>query len=178
MCNKKYLQKAVFLDRDGVICEDTDYVTSFDKLRIYPYAREAIELIHKKGYLAIVITNQSGVARGMMTEDTLLQINEYLKEETGVDAIYYCPHLPPEGEEIHPYRIFCNCRKPDSGLIEQAIADYKIDREKSYMVGDRETDIMAGKKAGLKTVWIKSKYNTERADCSKENLLDFTLNLQ
>ena len=177
MCNKKYLQKAVFLDRDGVICEDTDYVTSFDKLRIYPYAREAIELIHKKGYLAIVITNQSGVARGMMTEDTLLQINEYLKEETGVDAIYYCPHLPPEGEEIHPYRIFCNCRKPDSGLIEQAIADYKIDREKSYMVGDRETDIMAGKKAGLKTVWIKSIHNGDMADYIHKSLEEFALNI-
>lgn len=177
MSKEQSYQKAVFLDRDGVVCEDTDYVTSFEKLKIYPYAKEAIKLIHQKGYLAIVITNQSGVARGMMTEETLQVLNHFLKLETGVDDIYYCPHLPPERKEVFPYRIKCNCRKPDTGLIEKAILEYHIDRDKSYMIGDRETDIIAGKKAGLKTVWIRSRHSTEMADKISDNLLDYALHL-
>ena len=98
-------KKAVFLDRDGVICEDTDFVTGFDKLNVFPFAKEAIDIIHKKGYLAIVVSNQSGVARGYMTEDMVRKINDYIILQTGVDAIYYCPHLPPDGEIILPYRV-------------------------------------------------------------------------
>ena len=77
------LNKAVFLDRDGVLCEDTDYITSFEKLHIYPFAKKAVEQIHKKGYLAIVVTNQSEVARGYLTEEMLQKLNAYLQKETG-----------------------------------------------------------------------------------------------
>ena len=77
------LNKAVFLDRDGVLCEDTDYITSFEKLHIYSFAKKAVEQIHKKGYLAIVVTNQSGVARGYLTEEMLQKLNAYLQKETG-----------------------------------------------------------------------------------------------
>ena len=77
------LNKAVFLDRDGVLCEDTDYITSFEKLHIYPFAKKAVEQIHKKGYLVIVVTNQSGVARGYLTEEMLQKLNAYLQKETG-----------------------------------------------------------------------------------------------
>lgn len=79
-----------------------------------------LQQIHKKGYLAIVVTNQSGVARGYLTEEMLQKLNAYLQKETGVDAIYYCPHLPPEQEEIPPYRIHCTCRKPNAGMLQQA----------------------------------------------------------
>ena len=77
------LKKAVFLDRDGVLCEDTDYITSFEKLHIYPFAKKAVEQIHKKGYLVIVVTNQSGVARGYLAEEMLQKLNAYLQKETG-----------------------------------------------------------------------------------------------
>ena len=77
------LKKAVFLDRDGVLCEDTDYITSFEKLHIYPFAKKAVEQIHKKGYLVIVVTNQSGVARGYLAEEMLQKLNAYLQTETG-----------------------------------------------------------------------------------------------
>jgi D-glycero-D-manno-heptose 1,7-bisphosphate phosphatase len=147
-------RRAVFLDRDGVLCEDTDYVTSFEKLRIFPFAKEAVALIHQKGYLAIVVTNQSAVARGMMTEEQLAEINGFLQRETGVDAVYYCPHLPPEHEEIPPYRIHCHCRKPDIGMLKRAAGDYGIALEQSYMVGDRASDIATGQHAGTRTVFI------------------------
>lgn len=171
-------RKAVFLDRDGVLCEDTDYVTSFEKLKIFPFSKQAVDLIHQKGYLAIVVTNQSAVARGMMTEETLGQINEHLKKETGVDAVYCCPHLPPDRETIEPYRIICSCRKPSAGMLKQAAIDYGIDLKTSYMAGDRESDMQAGKDAGTKTVYI-SKDSTKKidADFRYETILEFTENL-
>ena len=148
--------KAVFLDRDGVLCEDTDYVTSFEKLHIFPFAREAIDLIHEKGYLAIVVTNQSAVARGMMSENKLRELNCYLQKRIGVDAIYYCPHLPPNGKIVLPYQIHCECRKPNIGMLKQAAFDYGIDMQVSYMVGDRESDIQAGKNAGVTPILISN----------------------
>jgi D-glycero-D-manno-heptose 1,7-bisphosphate phosphatase len=168
LVSKNKENKAVFLDRDGVLCEDTDYVTSFEKLRIFSFTREAVALMHQKGYLAIVVTNQSAVARGMMTEEQLSTMNRFFQKETGVDAIYYCPHLPPEHEEIPPYRIHCHCRKPKTGMIEQAARDYRICLEDSYMVGDRISDIETGKKAGVKTVYITStptKKSEANANC-------------
>jgi len=151
------MNKAIFLDRDGVICEDTNYITSFDKLHIFKFSKDAIDLLHQKGYKVIVISNQSAVARGMMKESDLVQINDFIKEQTGVDKIYYCPHLPPEDEkEDLPYRIHCCCRKPNVGMIEQAREEFSIDLKLSYMVGDRKTDILAGKRAGLITVYINN----------------------
>lgn len=153
--------KAIFLDRDGVLCEDTNYITSFEKLHIFEYAKEAVSLMKSKKYKVIVITNQSAVARGMMSEALLQEINKYLIQETGVDAVYYCPHLPPEDKEIKPYRIACNCRKPQIGLIQEAMKDFEIDISQSFMVGDRLSDIQTGKKALLKTVYINENENEE-----------------
>ncbi|SFQ24223.1 D-glycero-D-manno-heptose 1,7-bisphosphate phosphatase [Lachnospiraceae bacterium XBB1006] len=160
------MKKAVFLDRDGVLCEDTDYVTSFEKFHIFPWAKEAVDIIHQKGYMAIVVTNQSAIARGMMTEALLLEMNDYLKEQTGVDDIFYCPHLPPDEKEIKPYRIFCNCRKPLTGMIDKASEKYKIDLTESYMIGDREKDIEMGRCAGVTSVLVGE------ASTEKWNLLE------
>ncbi len=165
-------RKAVFLDRDGVLCKDTDYVTSFEKLHIFDFAKEAINFIHQKGYLAIVVTNQSGIARGMMTEKMVVDLNRFLQVETGVDAIYYCPHLPPDKVEILPYRIFCNCRKPGIGMIQRASLEWNLDLNISYMVGDRESDIQAGRKLGMKTIYI-SEENENIADYTCKNILEF-----
>lgn len=172
------LKKAVFLDRDGVLCEDTDYITSFEKLHIYPFAKKAVEQIHKKGYLAIVVTNQSGVARGYLAEEMLQKLNAYLQKETGVDAIYYCPHLPPEQEEIPPYRIHCTCRKPNAGMLQQAAADHRIDLKSSYMVGDRESDIQTGKAAGTKTVFVKGRECSEQPDFVVSDVWEFAKNIK
>jgi histidinol-phosphate phosphatase family protein len=166
--------KTIFLDRDGVLCEDTDYITNFDKLHIFPFSKDAVAIMKSKGYRVIVISNQSAVARGMLEETLLQEINGYLKQETGVDAIYYCPHLPPEGEEIEPYRVVCTCRKPGIGLIERASQDFDIDMSESYMVGDRLSDIQTGKRAGLKTVYIKEKESKEYGyDLYFKNIKEF-----
>lgn len=168
------MKKAIFLDRDGVLCEDTNYVSSYEKFHIFPFAKEAIEKIHQAGYLAILITNQSGIARGLIKESLVIELNAKLKEQVGIDAIYYCPHLPPENEDAEkpPYRIFCNCRKPLPGMIEAAIKKYGISREDSYMIGDRESDIIAGKRAGVKTVLISNESDIQ-SDYSCINLLEF-----
>lgn len=152
---------AVFLDRDGVLCAEVGYVTTVEKLEIFPYVKSSVELLHQKGFLAICITNQSAVARGMMEEETLQELNEYLMEKTGLDGLYYCPHHP---EGRGRYRIKCNCRKPNIGMLEDAIKEWEIERTKSYMVGDRASDIICGQKAGLKTVLLESGYGTSRLE--------------
>ncbi len=148
----------VFLDRDGVLTEEKGYISSVENLNIFPYARECIRQIHKKGYYAIVLTNQSGVARGLFDEDELLKMNSYLIQKTGVDAVYYCPHHP-EGR-VEKYKKECQCRKPEIGMFQMACQEFDIDMTNSYMVGDRAGDILAGQKAGVRTILLESGYGT------------------
>lgn len=152
---------AVFLDRDGVLCVEKSYVTNIEELEIFPYARHCVELLHQKGFLAICITNQSAIARGMMTEEALREMNEYLIREIGLDALYYCPHHPGG---IGKYRQICDCRKPGTGMVERAMEEFRIARDASYMVGDRAADILCGQNAGLKTVLLESGYGTMRME--------------
>ena len=149
---------AVFLDRDGVITREKGYVTSLGELDIFPYAPECIRQIHKKGFYAIVVTNQGGIAKGLFTEEILNQMNEWLMQQTNVDAIYYCPHHP-EGC-VEKYAGKCRCRKPFTGMFEAAQKDFEIDMERSYMVGDRASDILAGQNAGIRTILLESGYGT------------------
>lgn len=157
-----FRRPAVFLDRDGVLTEETGYVDSVEKLRIFPYAVECIRKIHEKGYYAIVITNQSGVARGLFTEERLQEMNRYLQQCTGVDEVFYCPHHP-EGA-VEEYRIECSCRKPAIGMFQNACRRFDIDMMNSYMVGDRAGDIIAGQNAGVKTILVESGYGTARLE--------------
>lgn len=154
---------AVFLDRDGVLTEERSYIASIEGLHIFSYAAECVRRIHEKGYYAIVITNQSGVARGLFSEEQLAKMNEYLMQRTGVDAVYFCPHHP-EGK-VAKYRQDCRCRKPGTGLFEAACREWNIDMAHSYMVGDRAGDVMAGQNAGVKTVLVESGYGSERLEC-------------
>lgn len=156
------IKPAVFLDRDGVLTEEKGYVSKKENLSIFAYAADCIQKIHDKGYYAIVITNQSGVARGMFTEETLQEMNQYLIQHTGVDVVYYCPHCPEED---------CNCRKPRTGMFEMACKDFAIDMEHSYMVGDRAGDIIAGQNAGICTILLESGYGTARME--KDVLPDY-----
>ena len=112
--------------------------------------------IHQAGFLAIVITNQSGVARGYFTEDTLNQMNVKLKKEIGVDDIFFCPHYWQGIIKKYCYK--CECRKPNIGMIKKACDKYEIDLGKSFLVGDRKTDIETGKKAGVKTILVRTGY--------------------
>lgn len=168
---------AVFLDRDGVLNVEKGYIISREELEIFPYAKKAVELIHEYGYFAIVISNQSAVARGFLAVSELEKINEKIKDELNVDAIYTCPHYP-DGI-VAKYRKKCNCRKPGAGLIEKACSYFDIDMANSYMVGDRASDILTGKNAGLYTVLLNSGYGMTKleedvsADYIYADLLEF-----
>ena len=148
---------AVFLDRDGVLNAENGYVKSIEELKIFPYAKECVDAIKEMGFFTIVISNQSGVARGYLTEKELKKINDYLQSETGVDAVYFCPHY--KKGIVKDFAIECNCRKPDIGLLEKACRDFDIDMSRSIMVGDRSSDIKTGKNAGIITVYVTSGFN-------------------
>ena len=158
----QYRKPAVFLDRDGVLTEEKSYIASIEELSIFSYTAECIKAIHQKGYYAIVVTNQSGVARGLFSEKDLQEMNAFLMKQIGVDAIYYCLHHP-EGK-IEQYRKICHCRKPETGMIETACVEFDIDIAKSYMVGDRASDILTGQNAGIKTILLESGYGTARLE--------------
>ena len=153
------MKPAVFLDRDGVLTEEKGFLHNADEMVVCGFAKDCIEKLHKAGYLAIVITNQSGVARGYFTEDELRKMNTRLMEATGVDAVYYCPHHP-DGK-IEQYRKVCSCRKPETGLIDRACKDFEIDLSRSFFIGDRECDIKTGQNAGIKTILVRTGYGLE-----------------
>lgn len=172
--------RAVFLDRDGTINEDVGYLSRLEDLKIYDNAAEAIRLIKEKGFLAIVITNQSGVARGFFDEDFIVTVhnkmNEYLQERgTSLDALYYCPHHPLYGNE--QYRKECPCRKPRPGLLLKAAEDFDIDLKGSYVVGDMPRDMDIARRVGARGVMVKTGYGKNVVATSKpvyiaEDLLD------
>ena len=159
--NLQNKQRAIFLDRDGTINRYVGFLRSVDEFELLPGICEAVRAINESGYLAIVITNQPVIARGEVTEAQLLEIHnkmETLLGEKGayLDAIYYCPHHPHKGYEgeIPELKIDCLCRKPKPGMLLQAAQDFNIDLSQSWMIGDGENDVIAGRAAGCKTALI------------------------
>ena len=150
---------AVFIDRDGTISEEVGYVNHPSRFRVFPYSAEAIRILNDNGWLAIVITNQAGVARGYFPEEMIASVHHRLKTDLAnaqLDAIYYCAHHPSVGEP--PYRFDCDCRKPKTGLIDCAAKDFEIDLEASWMVGDRYSDVELARNAGLHSAFVLSGY--------------------
>ncbi|MBL8900345.1 MAG: D-glycero-beta-D-manno-heptose 1,7-bisphosphate 7-phosphatase [Planctomycetes bacterium] len=151
---------AVFLDRDGTVNEDLDFVTRPEDLHLLPGAAEALKALQEAGYLLIVVTNQSGVARGKLTEEQLCGIHEHLDELLEAHGVqltdyYYCPHHPTEGDdEVYTYA--CRCRKPLPGLFLDAAQDYRVDLARSFAVGDAVRDLQAAEAAGLRALWVRS----------------------
>jgi D-glycero-D-manno-heptose 1,7-bisphosphate phosphatase len=156
--------KAVFLDRDGTIIEDTGYISTPAQIKFIPGSIAAIKKLNQAGYKVIVITNQSGVARGLFSEDMLQSIDKVihrhiLNGHAHVDGFYYCPHHPEHG--VYPYKQKCGCRKPEIGMIEKAVKEHQIELESSFLVGDHSGDIAAGKKAGVQTIFVLTGHGTE-----------------
>lgn len=145
--------RAVFLDRDGVINKKApphEYITKWEEFIFLPYVAEAICYLNGRGYLVIVQSNQRGIARGMLAEDQLKEIHQRMVGELGslgarVDGVYYCPH---------GYADNCDCRKPKPGMLLKAAKDLGLDLSQSFMVGDSEDDIAAGKTAGCRTILV------------------------
>ena len=162
------LSRAVFMDRDGTINEEVGYLSRLDQMKLFPRSAEAIRLLNREGIKVVVVTNQSGVARGYFGEDFVSEAHAFLqeslrREKAFIDAFYYCPHHPTEG--AFPYRQACSCRKPEAGMLLRASRDLHIDLSRSYMVGDVMKDVRAGKKAGTKGILVKTGYGAgEKTD--------------
>jgi len=154
------LYKAVFLDRDGVIIEDVGFPHRPDQVRLLPRVAKAISLLNNQGFKVIVTTNQSGVARGLFTEQDVLDVSEYIRlsllaHGATIDRTYYCPHL--KDGIIKQYCIECSCRKPKIGMIEQALRDFRIGLSDSFVIGDNGSDIEFGYRAGCRTILLTGK---------------------
>ncbi len=151
------LRPAVFVDRDGTLNREVNYLTRPDELRLLPGAADAIARLRQAGYAVVVVTNQSAVARGLITEDDLESIHNELRRQLGcdrveLDGVYYCPHHPEHGAAS--YRMDCNCRKPRPGLLLRAASDLNLDLKRSVMVGDKLIDLQAGWNAGCRAALV------------------------
>ncbi|OBX08936.1 D-glycero-beta-D-manno-heptose 1,7-bisphosphate 7-phosphatase [Gallibacterium genomosp. 3] len=153
------MKKAIFLDRDGTLNIDHGYVHTIDQFQFIEGSIEALKVLQDMGYALVLVTNQSGIARGYYTEEEFNQLTEWMDwslEDRGVhlDGIYYCPHHP---EGIGEYRQECDCRKPKAGMLLEAIRDLHLDPNQSIMVGDKLDDVLAGQAANIKhTVLVKT----------------------
>jgi D-glycero-D-manno-heptose 1,7-bisphosphate phosphatase len=162
------MQRAcVFLDRDGTINVERGYVTDPDQIQLIEGSAEAIRMLNRAGLLAVVLSNQSGVARGLMTEEDLARVTRRLEQlllddGAALDAIYYCPHLPTG--KIRRYAKDCSCRKPATGMIALAASDLRVDVSKSYMIGDQATDIVLANRAGMPGILVETGRAPDQAE--------------
>lgn len=155
------MDPAVFLDRDGTVCEEVGYVNHIDRLRVYAWSASAIRKLNQAGIKAVLVTNQSGVARGLFPEALVHEVHEKLQQELAgsqafLDGIYYCPHHP-DGE-VAAYRVRCECRKPQPGMIRRAVRELSLDSARSYVVGDKYVDMEMAYRAGARGILVLSGY--------------------
>jgi D-glycero-D-manno-heptose 1,7-bisphosphate phosphatase len=163
---------AVFLDRDGTLNEEIGYVNHPSRFQVYPWAVEAVTLLNRAGFATVVLTNQSGVARGYFDESLVKELNSKLDEEltrggARLDGIYYCPHHP-EGR-IEAYRQQCACRKPQTGMLDRAVEELHLSRQGSYVVGDRFVDVELAHNAGLPCIFLLSGYGLGEWEYHRHN---------
>jgi D-glycero-D-manno-heptose 1,7-bisphosphate phosphatase len=179
-------RRAVFIDRDGTISEEVGYVNHVSRYKVFPFAAEAVRALHEADWLAILVTNQAGVARGYFAEELIGEVHKALAAELGrggarLDAVYYCPHHPSVGEP--PYRLDCDCRKPKPGLLKRAAGELGLDLSRCWMVGDRYSDVVLARNAGVRSAFVLTgygrgelEYQSEeweyRPDLVAENLLE------
>jgi mannose-1-phosphate guanylyltransferase/phosphomannomutase len=163
--NRNQPRPAVFLDRDGVLVREVDLLRDPDQLELLPGATNALRRLNQAGWLTVVVTNQPVVARGLCDLHTIERIHRKLETLLGsegafVDAIYFCPHHPDRGfpDENPAFKIACNCRKPEIGMVQAAQKDFNIDLSHSFLIGDSTTDLQTGHNAGLRTVLVATGY--------------------
>ena len=164
---------AVFLDRDGTLIKDIGYLRDARDMALYPWTVDAVRALNQAGLPVVVITNQSGVARGLLTEAMLEDVHRHLSSvvEAGlarIDAYYYCPHHPEA--TVAAYRKHCDCRKPGCGLIDRASADLDLDPARSFVVGDTWIDVGAARAAGARGVLVRTGYGAAEEKRPPPNL--------
>ncbi len=147
-------QPAIFLDRDGTLIEEVNYLARVEDLRLFPFTADAIKLFKDTGFLVIVVTNQSGIGRGIYTEAAMHAVHEQIQLELdgAIDGFYFCPHLPCDG---------CECRKPGPGMINSALGDFEIDIERSWIVGDKKLDVETARAVGIRSALVLTGYGQQ-----------------
>jgi D-glycero-D-manno-heptose 1,7-bisphosphate phosphatase len=155
------VKPAVFLDRDGTLLEEAGYLDRLERLAFFPFGIDAVRLLNRGGYSVVIITNQSGIGRGMYEEEFVIRAHQVVDERVRagggrIDGYYYCPHHPEA--ELAKYRKDCDCRKPEPGMLRQAAADLGLDLSRSFAVGDKWTDVQAGVAAGARGLLVRTGY--------------------
>jgi D-glycero-D-manno-heptose 1,7-bisphosphate phosphatase len=178
------MRPAVFLDRDGTIIEERGYLDRLDRLELYSFTADAIRLLNRAGYATVVVTNQGGIGRGIIDEAFLRHVHETIDERLAagrakIDRYYFCPHHPDA--VVPELRVRCGCRKPATGMIEQACRELSLDPKRSVTIGDRRLDVVAGSGAGTRTVLVRTGHGaheeamprgTARPDAILNNLME------
>ena len=157
MNEKTTAKPAIFVDRDGTLIEEVNFLSRVEDLQLFPFTAEAIGMMKDAGYLVIVVTNQSGIGREIYGESDMHSIHEAIQERLSgaIDGFYFCPHLPDAG---------CVCRKPGLGMIESACSDFDIDLENSWIVGDKALDVQTGVNAGINSAMVMTGYGREHRE--------------
>ncbi len=158
------MEKVIFLDRDGTLNEEVNYLHRKEDLRILPGVMEAVKAFRDRGFKIVVVTNQAGVARGYYNEETVDELHRYMNEQfraqgAGIDAFFFCPHHPEHG--IGEYKKLCHCRKPETGMFERAERLFAVDKAASWLIGDKLIDVPAGRNSGVRTVLVGTGYGAE-----------------
>ena len=161
------MRRAVFLDRDGTIVEEAGYLDRLERLVFFPFSVDAVRVLNRAGFAVVVITNQAGIARGIVKESFVAEAHQHIADTMAaggarVDGFYYCPHYP-DGV-VERYRKACDCRKPEPGLLRVAAEELRLDLARSFVVGDRWHDLEAGQRVGARTLLVRTGYGrTEEA---------------
>lgn len=153
------LRPAVFLDRDGTLNEDVGYLSELSHLTLYPWAVDAVRLFNRAGYAVVVITNQGGIGRGMIRPEFIGELHAAIARQLAlagahVDGWYHCPHHPDA--LIEALRVVCRCRKPEPGMLLDAIRDLGLDPQRSWMIGDKWHDVEAGQRVGARGILVRT----------------------
>jgi D-glycero-D-manno-heptose 1,7-bisphosphate phosphatase len=168
------VRRAVFLDRDGTLLEEGNYVSDLRQIVFFPYSIDAVRLLNQAGFAVVVITNQSGIARGIVRESFVAEAHRFIDEKLAaagarIDGYYYCPHHP-DGS-LSQFRQDCECRKPKPGQLRQAAADLDLDLNGSFVVGDRWSDVDVATAAGARGILVRTGYGREAERESRPDAL-------
>lgn len=164
----------MFLDRDGTLNVEVDFLRSPEELVLIAGVGEAVRKLNERGFVTCLISNQSGIARGYLSEADLAHVHAKLRDElrrsdSSLDAIYYCPHHPSAG--IPPYDVHCECRKPKPGMLVRGAQEFNLDLQRCFVIGDSTVDMQAGNAVGAKTILVQTGYGpTSWADCKQNNI--------
>jgi len=161
------MQPVVFLDRDGTLIEEVNFLLKEEQIKIFPNTIAALKILRQAGFILIVVSNQSGVARGLLNEERVVELNKVVFSQMRMlgempDAFYYCPHYPQA--EIEKYRVKCDCRKPNPGMIMQAQRQFELDLSRSYSIGDKLSDSGLAQNVGGKGVLVLTGYGRDERD--------------